>query len=273
MALAEVRGDEPGIKNRQISKTAGIQPFKLDPSYRFVHEDSRGRWVGHQSDGTVASEVDAEINYCMTGQGLFVEKNNINTQVSGFPLPALTALGTDLAVCNQTSAQGAEYVFGGNHARGRCAFVIGTDEFFLKVKLSIADVSGADVQIGFRKVEAFQAAVASYSDYAAIFYDGTASTAAGTTKTHTELNGAGEATTNMSLATADADTLTAYISVNKGGEVRYKFNGAASTAAVYYAFDSGDTVVPFIHYLNTADVAGAIDLQEFTCGLAAGDVR
>lgn len=272
MALAEVRKG-PGIKNRNLSKTAGITAEKLNPSYKFVHDDFKGLWTGCQSDGTVASEVNAEINYLRTGRGTVVEKLNVNTQVSGFPFPALATVGTDLAVGNQTSAQGAEFVFGGNHAMGNYAYTVGTDDCFIKMTFKVADVGGGDIWVGFRKVEAFAAAVTTYDTYAAVFYDGTASTAAGTTKTQTNLNAGGAVTTNMAVATADADVLTAEVRVAKGGQATYLFNGAPNSAAVAFTFDSGDVIVPFFAYLNTADVVGAIDASALTIGPLEANVR
>ncbi len=272
MALVEVRRGA-GIKNRNISGTAGIQPHKLDPSYPFVHDDFKGRWNGCQSDGTVASEVDAEVNYLTTGRGTMVEKLNVNTQVSTHPFPDLATVGTDLAVGNQTSAQGAEFVFGGNHAMGDYAFTVGTDDCFIKMTFKVDDVSGGDIWVGFRKVQAFAAAVGTYTDYATVFYDGTASTAAGTTKTQTNLNNAGATTTNMVLATADADVLTAEVRVDKGGNVTYLFNGATNSAAPAFVFDSTDVIVPFFCYLNTADVVGKIDASALTIGPAEANLR
>jgi hypothetical protein len=273
MALASLRAGS-GIKDRAISDVAGIKKHKLDPSYRFAHEDGKGRCVGHQSDGTVASETTLETNYFIAGRGTFVEKFNIGTQVSTYPLPALSTNGLDLAIGNQTSAEGAEFCFGGNHARGQLAFTAGTDACFLKTSIKVADVSGVDLWVGFRKVQAFDAAVATYTDFASVLYDGTASTAAGVVKTQTDNDDAGETTTTMTgLATADLDVLTCLIAVDKGGNVTYYFNGALNSAAVPFQFDAGDTIVPFIAYLNTVDVAGAVELTEFTCGLAEANVR
>lgn len=272
MALNEVRRG-PGLKNRNLSDTAGINLHKLALDDKFFYYDGKGRWNGCQSDGTVASEVDAEINYLTDGRGNSWEKYNINTQVSGFPFPNLGTSYVDLAVCNQTNAQGAEYVPGGNDNGSPVAFTVGTHAFFMKATITIADVSGADVHIGFRKVQAFQATFTDYTDYAAVMYDGTASTAAGTTKTATDNDNAGETLTNMSLATADGDVLTCEITVDLGGNVRYKFNGAQDSDAVAFAFDSTDVVVPFIRYINTADVAGAIHLRELVIGLSDANVR
>lgn len=272
MALAEVRRG-PGIKNRNLSRTAGITAEKLNPSYRFVHDDMKGRWNGCQSDGTVASEVDAEINYLRTGRGTVVEKLNVNTQVSGFPFPALATVGTDLAVGNQTSAQGAEFVFGGNNAMGNYVYTTGTDDCFIRMTFKVEDVGGGDIWVGFRKVATFGAAITSYADYAAVFYDGTASTAAGTTKTQTNVGAAGAVTTDMVLATADNDVLTAEVRVDKGGNVTYLFNGVANSVAPAYQFTSALTIVPFFAYLNTADVVGKIDCSALTIGPAETNVR
>lgn len=273
MALASTRRSS-GIKDRAISDTAGIKAHKLDPSYKFAHFDGKGRWNGCQSDGTVASEVDGEINYLVDGNGNSWDKLNINTQVSGFPFPAPGTLGTDIAVCNQTSAQGAEYCFGGNTSLSKLAFTVGTHAFFMKGQVKLADVSGVDLWVGFHTTaQALQAIPTAYDDFFSIMYNGTASTAAGVTSTNTDVNNGGPIATDMGLATADNDTLTFELNCDKGGKVTYKFNGAVDSSAVAYTAVVGDVFVPFITYINTADVAGVVDLVYLTVGLAEANVR
>jgi hypothetical protein len=272
MSLSEVRGGR-GIKDRQISSTAGIRQHKLAQNDRFFYYDGKGRWNGCQSDGTVASEVDQEINYLTDGRGNCWEKLNINTQVSGYPFPAPGTTGTNLAIGNQTSAQGAEFVPGGNHAMSPCAFTVGTHEFFMKYTVKVEDVGGVDLWCGFHKVATLVAIPTSYDDYAAILYDGTALTAASTTKTQYDVDNAGPTTTDMSLAIADAATLSGEIKVDLGGRVTFLFNGASNSLAPSITLVAGDVFVPFIAYINTADVVGYIDLQELTVGLSDANVR
>jgi hypothetical protein len=272
MALSEVRRG-PGLKNRNFSDTAGLQLHKIAHSDKFFYTDGKGRWNGCQSDGTVASEVTAEINYLTDGRGNQWEKLNIGTQVSGFPFPAPTATlatGTNLAVGNQTSAEGAEFVPGGNTAGSPVAFTIGTHAFYMQYKVRVEDVGGVDLWLGFHTVATLQAIPTGYDDYAAILYDGTASTVNSTTKTQYDVNNAGP-TTSASLFTVTADDtngveLTGEMFVSLGGQVSWKFNGQTSTSAPLVNFTAGDVVVPFIAYLNTADVAGAVILQELAIG-------
>ena len=273
MALAEVRRGA-GLKDRHFSDTAGLRKHRLDPSDKFMHYDGKGRWSGCQSDGTVASEVDAEINYLVDGRGNPWDKININTQVATYPFPAPGTTGTDLAVCNQTSAQGAEYCPGGNTSMSPLAFTIGTHAFFMKFQIKVEDVGGVDLWCGFHTTaQAMQAIPTAYDDYFTIFYDGTAGTAASTTKTQTDVNNGGPITTNMSIAIADGAVLKGTLTCDLGGNVKYTFDSAIDSDAVAYQATSGDIFVPFIAYINTADVVGYVDLQELTVGLLDANVR
>lgn len=281
ISYSDVRRAYPGIKGSQISKTAGIRPYKLDNLYRFAYDDMKGgEVVGNKIGGLAATTTDGNQLCFQTPRGIGVDKLNIDTQATN-PLPVLNSLGLDISSPSQTSAKGAEYIFGGitNPALG---FVVGTDAFFMRAKVKIHDVSGTDLWIGFRKNTAFVAnvsawgtavPVATYGDLASVFFDGTASTAAGTTKTQTSLNGATAVTTDLSLATADDDVNLVEIRVDGGGNVTYLINGALSSAAAAFQFTAGITVVPMIAFLNTADVGDGVYLSQFECGLVAGNVR
>jgi len=58
-------------------------------------------------------------------------------------------------------------------------YKVGTDEAYFRLLFSAEDISGADLHVGFRKVEAYQTAVGTYTDYAAIRVLGDSTSAAG----------------------------------------------------------------------------------------------
>lgn len=269
-----------GLKDRHMSPTAGIRPYKMDKLYRHVVDDCKGQVTGCKLGGLAATTTDGHILTLKTGRGTPFDKLNIDTQATD-PLPVAHASGLDISSTSQTSAKGAEYVIGGL-TNPAMSFVIGTDEFFIRATFNIHDVSGTDLWLGFRKNIAFVAnvgawgtavPVATYLDMATVFYDGTATVAAGKTQTQTTVGGATAVTTDMSLATADDGTYTAEIQVDLGGNARYLFNGASNTAAVAYQFTSGLTVVPFMAFLNTADVGDGVFMTRLECGLKSSNVR
>lgn len=285
MAISEAevkRG--PGIKDRHMSPTAGVRPYKLDSLYRYKYTDFKGgEVVGCKIGGLAATTTDGDQLAIRLpgGTHMGVDKLNIDTQATN-PLPVQNASGLDISSPSQTSAKGAEYIFGGLTNPG-LGFVIGTDEFFMRVKVTIHDASGTDLWIGFRKNIAFCANVtafgltppaATYLDYATVFFDGDGAAHTNTTKTVTTVGGATAVTTTLASTTmADDVSMLVEIRVDLGGNVTYFLNGSTDASAVAYQFTSGLTVVPMIAFLNTADVADGIFLTQFECGLKAGNVR
>lgn len=174
--------------------------------------------------------------------------------------PSLVATGL-LVSLDQTDNEGAEYTQG-ILARSKQAMVIGTDEFYFKCKLSIADVSGADeVAVGFRKAEAYQANIDDYADMAVLNVIG------GAIKIETMVGAAGTVTTDTTDAWADAAIKTLEVYVRRDGVVTYKIDGAAPTVVAAYTFTDALTVVPFFHLLHATTTPGDVILQEWECGL------
>jgi hypothetical protein len=175
--------------------------------------------------------------------------------------PTVAADGL-LASLDLTNNEGVEYSQGIT-ARSRSAFTVGTDAFYLKVGLKVADVSGSDIcAVGFRKSDqAYQATFADYTDKA------TLNKIAGDIKIETALNNAGDTTTDTTDDWADGEAHVLEVYVSAAGVVTYKIDGAAPTATAAFTFDSGDVVVPFFHLLHDATTPGAVYLQSWECGL------
>ena len=175
--------------------------------------------------------------------------------------PHLVATGLQVNQ-DQTANDGIE-ICGGILACNKSTFVVGTDPaFYGKLSFSIADVSGTDeCAFGFRKVEAYQAAIADYTDLAYL------SVVSGDIKIGTCLNNAAAITvvdTTNNWADAASHTLEVYVS--DAGVVTFKIDGIAPATTTTFTFDSGDRVVPFFYMLNDTDLAGDVIFTHFECG-------
>lgn len=201
--------------------------------------------------------------------GKYFEQFVIGTQTIAAPIWATG--GVDWSG-DQTQNDGWEVTNG--IAAGQCLpiFTIGTDKpfyFSFTVKLSVAS-SSSDFKLGFRGVEAYQAASSSYQDVASL---GTTSNDA-KIKEYTIKTG-GTPTNTDSTQTITAATATTFTVIvdsdgslgNLGGQnppvqpasstvgtVYYEIQGAEPTAKAtsIYKFTSGLVVVPFIHYVQNA---------------------
>jgi hypothetical protein len=205
------------------------------------------------------------------GLNLFVQ--NIGTQTTTGPIA--TSAGMDYSYGN-TNNLGVQWSLAEDQAKEYhtagpqiSRYTVGTDAFFCEMKWSIEDVSGADeCAFGFRKVEAYQAAIDDYDEMAAF------NIVSGDIKTETIINGASTVTTDLTSGGGDGAgnwandaTHTVKVMVSAAGAVTYSIDGAASpTGAVAFSFDVGEIVTPFFYYLNDSDVAGAVVLQELKHG-------
>ncbi len=176
--------------------------------------------------------------------------------------PIMGAGGVDGNSLDQTDNDGVEYCLGIN-AVNKGVFTVGTSEaFYAKMKFSIADVSGTDDCVfGFRKVEAYQANVDDYDEMAAMNVN------AGNILFNNILNAGATTATDTTDNWADAETHELAVYVSDAGVVTYTIDGLAPTVTVEFTFDDAEVVVPFLFILNASDVAGAIVLKEFECGL------
>lgn len=174
--------------------------------------------------------------------------------------PQKVATGLDIGM-DQLDNDGVE-IGCGIVANTPCARTVGTDAAsFLRVKFSIADVSGTDdLAVGWRKAEDYQANVDDYDEMAAL------NVISGDIKIETILNAAATVTTDTTQNWADAETHTLEVLVSAAGVVTYKIDGAAPTTTAAFTFDTGEVIVPFIFFLNATDLAGAVVIQEFECG-------
>lgn len=164
-----------------------------------------------------------------------------------------------------TNAEGAEYNFGAR-ANAPYIYTIGTSAaFYIELVVTAADIGGLDpFLVGFRKVQANDATLTNYTDFASI--GARATTAADVIVLATDLNNAGEVYTNTTDAWTDGQTKTLKVLVSGTGVVTYTINGSAPTATAAFTFDTGDTVMPFIRHTFGAATPGAIHWTSLKIG-------
>lgn len=263
-----------GIGGRHI-KSGTIPQQKLSGKNRkHIFDTFSNQPSSVQSDGTVASGTNAEVNILNTGAAIW-EQRNLNTQT--IIVPVLEADGLDVGL-DKTDNDGARFDLGIT-SRSKAAFTIGTDKpFFARLKLKIADVSGTDDCVfGFVKAEAV-AAIDDYNDLAAFNVNN------GDVLVETILDNAATTTTDTTFNWADNEVhelkvevrgsaASFYINGRRVGEgsIAVDGDGAAMTAETTagvppFSFDTGEVVIPFFQYLHSTTSPGKILLREFECG-------
>jgi len=244
-------GDENGLLGT-------IVPYNTVFFERYTLEQFESDPVTAGKAGGAATGAGGDENVMGLGKNMF--EYHILGAGQTILAPSLVATGL-LVSLDKVNDEGAEYSQG-ILARSKQAMVIGTDEFYFKLKFSIADVSGADeVAVGFRKAEAYQANIDDYADMAALNVIG------GDIKIETIVGDAVTVTTDTTDNWADGATKTLEVYVSKAGVVTYKVDGAAPTTVAAYTFTDALTVIPFFHLLHAATTPGDVILQEWECGL------
>lgn len=247
-----------------------IPPQALSSAnYKYCYDEFLYRVIGQAPGGGAATGTAGDINQFVTGSVFAypVEMFVIGTQTIVLPINSTAGLNVAL---DQTSTDGAEYIFGATHdglAKGRFGFTSQTDKpFFMRMKLSIADASGTDaLYFGWKKATAANATWATGATDYACFAILTAADPA-VIKTTTRLNSGTATTTTTSATWADAATKTLEVRVDGRGYATFLLGGASVGGEVGFRFDSGDVLVPIFRYTNSADVAGDIILKSLEIG-------
>lgn len=200
---------------------------------------------------------DNNVLYSAFGQ---YEWNVIGTQT--ILAPKLDSYGLNL-VQDNTAGDGLELCMG-QTALSPMAFTIGSDAaFFLQAVFKVQDVSGTNpLIIGFRKVQAFNATLSSYTDFVSIGIVGTA----GAIQTQTQLNSGGVVTTDSTQTASDGTAFQLKIMVSALGVVTYQYNYATPTVVAAFTFDSGDVVIPFVRFTEAADITTQAATNYLECG-------
>lgn len=232
------------------------------PKHRYTFEDFRQDAVAALQGGGAASGATGSRN--MLGFGFNTLEQHVKGAGQTIITPVLTDVGLDIGQ-DQVATEGIELTQGILN-RSEHSFTIGSaGPFKFRVKAKIADASGCNpFAIGFRRVQAYQTAIASYTDFATIGIQATDTE--NKIKTRTLLNSAGGVTNDTLLTWADLATKTLEVRVDGKGQVTYKVDGVPILNFVPFTFDAGDIVVPFLFFLHGADVAGVLELIEWECG-------
>ena len=189
--------------------------------------------------------------------------NNFEYHIKGtqtITAPVIAAGGLDVGM-DQTADDGVE-ITRGITARSPEYFTVGTSPaFYAKLKITITDVSGTDdCAFGFRKAEAYQAAIDNYDEMAAL------NVIKGAINIETILNNAATSTTDTTDTFADAGTHTLEVYVSAAGVVTFKIDGAAPSATAAFTFANAEKVIPFFYFLHDTDVAGSVLLSQWEVG-------
>lgn len=216
--------------------------------------------------GVAPTGTNGNVNLMYMQDGCLMEQFIIGTQT--IIAPRMTANGLSIEL-DQTNAEGAEYNFGARSNAKHVYTAQTSAAFFAEATFYVEDYSGcAPLMMGFRKVEANNAVLADYTDYAAIGINQATSAANATILS--ELNSGGQTATDTTDAlAAEPNSFKVGVFVAANGVVTFEVNGSAASAAPSYTFDSGDEVMFFIHFLNGADVAGEVSLVDLKIGFQA----
>lgn len=219
----------------------------------------RGGFCSGQDNTGLPLTADTSENLMMTTDGNYFEIVNINAQTILYPT---FTLGTSINLLyDATDTDGVEFTMG-IRAGDKYSFVVGQDgAFHMKVKMSIADVSGTDdFVIGFRKAEAYAPLVDNYDEMAGF------NTIAGAHYTSTILNGGATTETDTTDTVLDTVFVTYGIHVSAAGVVTFTLDGAAPTTTQAFTFDDAEIVVPFLYIINDSDLHGAVTITDWEVG-------
>lgn len=217
--------------------------------------------IANTGAAPVGTDTATNIMQCQEGEVRYIY--NIGTQT--IIAPRMEAAGL-LVSLDQTDNEGCEINFG-VLTNAKHSYTIGTSAaFYCQYEFTLADVTGCDpVGIGFRKKEANNSTLESYTDFAWIGVSESDTTAVISLKTR--LNSGAVTTTNTTDGWADGETHTLAVFVDGSGNVTYTIDGAAPTATAAFQFDTGDVVMPFFHGLHGTTAPGDWHLVSEKIGL------
>lgn len=212
--------------------------------------------------GGAAAGAAAELDVFLDDKSRFEQFNIVGNTNLG-PQIDSTAFGLNLAP-DATSTHGVE-INTGSTALNNFTFLIDTsgnttNAFFFKGQFKVATVAGCTIEMGFRKVQANNASLASYTDFAAI------GSVAGEFETQTQIATAGVITTDTTQAAANATMFQLNVLVDNMGNVTYQINGVAPVTTVAYQFANGITVMPFLRIIQNVTTTAYAACNYLECG-------
>jgi len=234
--------------------------LRMSENDKYIYETFNAKpTCGTKADHlTSPTGTDGDENVCITDRNSF-EYHMIGAHTVLEPIWGAT--GLNLAF-SQVDDEGVEFTSGGVVARGRNIFTVGTSPaFFLRVHFDIEDVSGTDdCAVGFRKVEAYQAAIDAYDELACM------NVISGNITIETILNDATATSTDTLNDWGDTEDHTLTVRVSEAGVVTYEIDDAAPVTTAAFTFDDTEVVTPFMYCLEAANLSDAIYLRSWECG-------
>ncbi len=151
-------------------------------------------------------------------------------------------------------------------------FTVGTDAFFLRVKMIVTTLANTDVVLcGFRNIGAVTDVTSEatgksvYNDKCIMQVGATGAVTATTSVDGTDVT---TTATNTPIVSGTAFTFGIYVSA--AGVSSFKFDDAADTlldAASPVTHTSGDVMIPYLAFASTASGAADVELVTWECGL------
>lgn len=264
-----------GVVRRHLGEGA-VSPNKLFAAFvdgSYVYEKFNYVPVMNTAlDGTTAASnfgaptgVTGDSNIIKLRDQLSVYTHVKGTQTILGPVLDTTHLFLDVSQ-DQTNADGIEWVFGGPFAvtgvnpLGFSTGSLSGGRRFARIKFKLPAVAGpAELAFGFRKFQAGQTALASYSDFAAL------SVIAGATKSKTQLATGGVTTSGTFVTWADGETHELRVEVDTAGGAYFYIDGKLYQSGAF-TFANATYLVPFFFFLQSA-TPNKVILVEFETGL------
>lgn len=242
---------------KQFNYSDTINRRQWDQNYLF--DNFQVQPITAKVAGGAATGTAGDNNVLYTANGQY-EWNVIGTQT--ILAPSLDSFGLNL-VQDNTSGDGIELCVG-QTALSPMSFTINQEAaFFMQAVIQVQDVSGCNpLLIGWRKAQAFNATLSSYTDFASIGIVGTA----GHIQLQTQLNTGGVVTTDTTNVAVDGATIQLKIKISSTGVVTYEYNYQTPVVVAAFQFDSNDVVIPFIRFTEAADITTQASINYLEIG-------
>jgi hypothetical protein len=250
----------PEKLNKNKNRRYTFDPFDVRPHFSL-------------SDGFSApGGATGNVNLWRTNRGIYEWHVKGAGQTITAPVYDLTnGRGLDFAQ-DLTATEGHEVAFSPNITtlnpeRGKHSYKIGTDKgFYARLRIFLTDASGVSpFFFGFRRNQAYQTALASYTDYAGFHLNVNGTVA--DIREQTQLNTGGVVTVDTTIDAVDGAFRDLEVRVTQQGRVVFILDGKIPTVTkTDFVFDTGDVVFPCSFFLHGADLSEALFYQEFEAG-------
>lgn len=222
--------------------------------------------------GGAATGTAGDNNILYTQHGAY-EWNVIGTQTILAPkLDSVSGLnfGMNLVQDAAVAGDGIELCLG-QSPQCPATFVIGSSAaFYMRAQFMVQDASGTNPLIlGFRKVQAFDATLTNYTDFAMIGIEGTANP--NTIFIDTQIGSAAHTQVNTTQTWADSTSLTTGVHylgvfVDAQGVTTFQIDGQPPVVTSAYTFTTGLQVMPFIRFTQAADITTFVNCNWLEIG-------